>query len=394
MNEKRKMQDTSKKPETMKGGEKEMKKLIVISMLMACVSSVFAVGGILADGQGTNQSYGVLNMRDQAILNADGAGITNLTAGNITPAGTLPQLDGSALTALDAGNITAATVLTAVDGNAVTNINAANIDAGSTASAFDGSAITALDAGNITAGTVLTAVDGGAVTNIDAANIAAGGTLPQLDGSAVTALDAANITVGSVASAFDGSAITNLTPAALTNALTDGNGIASLSFDGSVATSIVVEADGTTIEVGASGIKVGDGQIGITQLDTTATDARYIGTNATEQTKAGALTIEGVFTASDNVVLAPSGLQTLATDANVSDDAAITKVAGDGGAVTVGMDDGATEGQLLTIRGTSDANTVQLTNSAVVPNFMLGDGDLISFTWTGSVWLEQYRRDN
>ena len=302
MNEKRKMQDTSKKPETMKGGEKEMKKLIVISMLMACVGSAFAVGGILADGQGTNQAYGVLNMRDQAILNADGQGITNIPAAGVV---------GTAL-------VTAAI--------------------GDTVQAYS--------------------------VNLDK-----------------LALN-------------DGGSLTNLTPAALTNSIVDGNGIVDFTFDGSAGATVVVEADGTTIEVGAGGIKVGDGQIGITQLDTTATDARYIGTNATEQTKAGALTIEGVFTASDNVVLVPSSVQTLATDANVADDAAITKVAGDGGAVTVGMDDGATEGQLLTIRGTSDANTVQLTNSAVVPNFMLGDGDLISFTWTGSAWLEQYRRDN
>ena len=342
MNEKRKMQDTSKKPETMKGGEKEMKKLIVISMLMACVGSAFAVGGILADGQGTNQAYGVLNMRDQAILNADGQGITNIPAAGVVGTALVTAAIGDTVQAHDAGLDT----LALDNGVNLTNIPAAGVTGTALVTAAIGDTVQAYSV--------------------------------NLDKLALN----------------DGGSLTNLTPAALTNSIVDGNGIVDFTFDGSAGATVVVETDGATIEVGASGIKVGDGQIGIIQLDTTATDARYIGTNATGQTKAGALTIEGVFTASDNVVLVPSSVQTLATDANVADDAAITKVAGDGGAVTVGMDDGATEGQLLTICGTSDANTVQLTNAAVVPNFMLGDGDLISFTWTGSAWLEQYRRDN
>jgi len=117
----------------------------------------------------------------------NGAGITNVTAANITPAGTLPQLDGSALTALDAGNITAATVLTAVDGSAVTNIDAANIAAGGTLPAVDGSAVTALDAANLTAGTVASAIDGAAITNITGANITPAGI--SVTNTAVTNFD-------------------------------------------------------------------------------------------------------------------------------------------------------------------------------------------------------------
>jgi len=334
----------------MKGGE-EMKEniinkcLMIASVILVGASSVFAVGGVLPDGQGTNQSYGVLNMRDQATQNADGAGITNITAANITPAGTLPQLDGAALTALDAGNITAATVLTAVDGSAVTNIGAANITPA--------------------------------------------GTLPQLDGSALTALDAANITAGTVASAFDGSAITNLSATTLTNSIVDGNGIADFTFNGTAEASVVVEAEDSTITVGASGIKVGT--IGFANM-TADLQGQVLTTNATEQAKAGALTLNGGLTVGGNMFLTPSGEQAIAGDAAIAASAAIVKVAGDGAAVTATIADGTTEGQTLLIRGMHADNTVNLTNT--VPNFMLGVGDVIALTWDGSAWLEQYRRDN
>ena len=50
--------------------------------------------------------------------------------------------------------------------------------------------------------------------------------------------------------------------------LTDGNGIVDFTYDGSTTATIAVQADGTTLSVGASGVKVADAGITATQLNT------------------------------------------------------------------------------------------------------------------------------
>lgn len=57
------------------------------------------------------------------------------------------------------------------------------------------------------------------------------------------------------------------TATAVGNSLTDGNGIADFTFDGSAATTVSVQADGSTLAVGASGVKVADAGITATQLN-------------------------------------------------------------------------------------------------------------------------------
>ena len=54
----------------------------------------------------------------------------------------------------------------------------------------------------------------------------------------------------------------------LNNDLTDGNGISDFTYNGSAAASVTVEADGSTLSVGASGVKVADAGITATQLNT------------------------------------------------------------------------------------------------------------------------------
>jgi hypothetical protein len=65
----------------------------------------------------------------------------------------------------------------------------------------------------------------------------------------------------------DGSGLTGITHV-LDNSLVDGNGIADFTFNGSSGASVAVEADGSTLSVGASGVKVADGGITATQLNT------------------------------------------------------------------------------------------------------------------------------
>ena len=75
---------------------------------------------------------------------------------------------------------------------------------------------------------------------------------------------------GSFSGSFqgDGSGLTGVV-ASNSNALTDGNGIADFSYDGSSAgVTVAVEADGSTLSVGASGVKVADAGITATQIAT------------------------------------------------------------------------------------------------------------------------------
>ena len=73
---------------------------------------------------------------------------------------------------------------------------------------------------------------------------------------------------GSFSGSFvgDGSLLTGLPDGTTPNALTDGSGIASFSFNGSVAKSVAVEADGATLTVGAGGVKISDAGVSSTQL--------------------------------------------------------------------------------------------------------------------------------
>ena len=73
---------------------------------------------------------------------------------------------------------------------------------------------------------------------------------------------------GSFSGSFtgDGSALTGLPDGTTPESLTDGNGIANFTFDGSVAQSVAVEADGATLTVGAGGVKISDAGVSSTQL--------------------------------------------------------------------------------------------------------------------------------
>lgn len=50
--------------------------------------------------------------------------------------------------------------------------------------------------------------------------------------------------------------------------LTDGNGIADFTYDGASTAQVAVQADGSTLTVGASGVKITDGGVAATQLAT------------------------------------------------------------------------------------------------------------------------------
>ena len=75
---------------------------------------------------------------------------------------------------------------------------------------------------------------------------------------------------GSFSGSFqgDGSGLTGISADTLANSIVDGNGIADFSFNGSSGATVTVEADGSTLSVGAGGVKVADAGITATQLAT------------------------------------------------------------------------------------------------------------------------------
>ena len=74
---------------------------------------------------------------------------------------------------------------------------------------------------------------------------------------------------GSFSGSFegDGSGLTGISADTLANSLVDGNGIADFSFNGSAGATVSVQADGSTLSVGAAGVKVADAGITATQLN-------------------------------------------------------------------------------------------------------------------------------
>ena len=106
---------------------------------------------------------------------------------------------------------------------------------------------------------------GGALANV---------TNSQLSNSSVTigstsvalGATAATITGLTASGSFSGSFQGNFVGTTNLPDLTDGNGIADFTYDGSSAATVVVEADGSTLSVGAGGVKVADAGITATQL--------------------------------------------------------------------------------------------------------------------------------
>lgn len=161
----------------------------------------------------------------------------------------------------------------------------------------------------------------------------------------------------------DGSGLTGVV-AQNANALTDGNGIADFSYDGSSAASVSVQVDGGTLEVGAAGVKVADGGVDTAQLADASVESGKLADNAVTSGKiadnAFSVTISGDASgtanlASDDVAVSISlgagvvdtaeladgavtsaKLDALAVDTAAIDTAAVTTAKLADGAVTFG----------------------------------------------------------
>jgi len=133
----------------------------------------------------------------------------------------------------------------------------------------------------ITLGGALANVTNGQLSN---SSVTIGSTSVALGATAASLVGLTNVESTSFTGSFkgDGSGLTGVTGiGTTTNSLTDGNGIADFTFNGSAATSVAVEADGSTLTVGAGGVKVADGGITATQIDTGVAGAGLSGGGGT-----------------------------------------------------------------------------------------------------------------
>jgi len=219
------------------------------------------------------------------------------------------------------------------DGSGLTGVvaqaaNALTDGAGIIDFSYDGNAAgvtVSVDSGSL-AGDGLTTSGGAFDVQADGSTIAVGASgIKVADGEIGTTQIAdslGNIDENSFTGSFSGSFIgtTDLPD------LTDGNGIADFTYDGSSTATIAVQADGSTIAVGSGGIKVADGQIGTTQI---ADSLGNIDENSFTGSFSGSFTGDG------------SGLTGLATTLTFDGDS--------GGTSTVDL-----QSQALDIAGTSN----------------------------------------
>ena len=71
----------------------------------------------------------------------------------------------------------------------------------------------------------------------------------------------------------DGSGLTGISADSLGNSLVDGNGIADFTFNGSAGATVALDLNGSTLNLGSSGVKVADAGITATQIATSVAGA-------------------------------------------------------------------------------------------------------------------------
>jgi hypothetical protein len=90
-----------------------------------------------------------------------------------------------------------------------------------------------------------------------------------------------NIVSASGGFSGDGSGLTGISADSLGNSLVDGNGIADFTFNGSAGATVALDLNGSTLNLGSSGVKVADGGITATQIATSVAGAGLAGGGGT-----------------------------------------------------------------------------------------------------------------
>jgi len=130
------------------------------------------------------------------------------------------------------------------------------------------------------------------------------------------------------------------------DSLVDGNGIANFTYNGSAGATVTVEADGSTLSVGASGVKVADAGITGTQLNTSVAGTGLSGGGGS------ALSVD-YGTSAGTAAQGNVGVTFAGTSNEIELTTNTFTTVGGGGSVTIGLPDDVTIGNDLTV--TNDA---------------------------------------
>jgi len=312
-------------------------------------------GAITALGQATN---------GQLVVGSTGADpvLATLTGGaNITVTNT-------------AGGISIAA--SGLGSGTVQTVSATGTENGITLSS-DGSTVNPI----ITLGGALANVTNSQLSN---SSVTVGSTAIALGASSTVLAGLTNVNSTSFTGSFngDGSGLTGVTGiGTTTNALTDGNGIADFTFNGSAATSVVVEADGSTLSVGAGGVKVADAGITATQIAASVAGdglAGGAGTALSVQVDDSSIEINA-----DSLRVKAAGI----TDAMLAGSIGNNKLANSN--ITVGSTSIQLGGSATTIAGltsitSTGVNATNIINSGEVANSKITGSFTGSFTGDGS----------
>ena len=122
----------------------------------------------------------------------------------------------------------------------------------------------------------------------------------------------------------DGSGLTGISADSLANSLVDGNGIADFTFNGSAGATVAIDLNGSTLNLGSSGVKVADAGITATQIATSVAGSGLAGGGGT----ALSVGVDGstVEINSDAVRVKDAGI-TMAKLANIATDTFIGRTA-------------------------------------------------------------------
>ena len=224
-------------------------KKVIVSGSNAQVNDLFAsnsITGSIISGSRISGSF-------SGSYEGDGSGITGVTAAQLPTSLT----DGSGIIDFTFNGSSAATV---------------SVDSGSLAGAglatSAGKFLIGADNG-ITASADAIGIQKGGVNNdrlandglmIGSTDISLGATGSTVAGLTLTGAEGSGSFSGSFEGTFTGTS--NLPD------LTDGDGIADFTYDGSSTATVAVQANGSTLSVGASGVKVADAGITATQIAT------------------------------------------------------------------------------------------------------------------------------